>query len=58
MIDDYLICYNISVEDLVKEIQTLIPEGYQPYGHPFVNDNEFYQAMIRHDIDAGEEPPF
>jgi hypothetical protein len=50
MIEDYILLYNVSAEDLVKEINTYLPKGYEPYGAPFLNpnDGEMYQAMIKH----------
>lgn len=49
MIDDYVLCYNVSPEDLIKEIRGLISKGYEPLGQPFSNQDELFQAMVKHD---------
>lgn len=48
MIEDYVICYQSSVEDLMKEVETYLVKDYHLYGHPFTDQAHIFQALIKY----------
>ena len=42
---NYRIIASSGTEDLVRQVNQFIDEGYQPFGAPFVNRELFCQAM-------------
>lgn len=48
-IDEYEMVIDVSADDIGKQIDAMICEGWQPYGNPFACESYFCQAMVKYE---------
>lgn len=50
----YTITFDSSVTRLIRQVNTLIEQGWEPIGGLAVRGDEFYQSMIKFDQISGD----
>jgi len=56
-VEEYRTAHGSSIKELDENVNRMIPEGFQPFGSPYLSDNEVegkvetfavWQAMVRY----------
>ena len=49
----YRVCQHIGANEMAKEVNQLLAEGFILYGSPFSSDGSKFQAMVKLKTDEG-----